>query len=428
MSFIGFVSTQPSQKVPMRKLFGLERNVFYLGIVSFFTDISSEMTLTLLPLFLTNVLGVAMPIVGFIEGLAEATASLLKIVAGRISDRSGRRKPLTVLGYGISSLMKPLLALAGSWPLVLAVRFTDRVGKGLRSSPRDALIAESVAPADRGRAFGWHRSADTAGALVGLALAAGIIWFTQRNADLLTRETFRTIVLWGAIPGFLSVAVLVWGVNEAATVRSSSASPSPALGGWKVWQGLDPAFAKYLVVMALFTLGNSSDGFLLLRLQNVGLTALQITLMLVAYNLIYAVFALPAGILSDRWGRKQLLIFGWGLYALIYLGFGWVGNGAGAGGGAIAVGLYIAYGLYYANTEGIGRAYVADLVPAHNRATAYGLYYGVVGLVALPASVLAGSLWAWVSPAAPFYFGAGLAGVAALLLWFWVPNSPANPT
>ncbi len=410
----------------MRKLFGLERNVFYLGIVSFFTDISSEMTLTLLPLFLTNVLGVAMPIVGFIEGLAEATASLLKIVAGRISDRSGRRKPLTVLGYGISSLMKPLLALAGSWPLVLAVRFTDRVGKGLRSSPRDALIAESVGPEDRGRAFGWHRSADTAGALVGLALAAGIIWFTQRNADLLTRETFRTIVLWGAIPGFLSVGVLVWGVKEKARERPVPPQAGAAPASWKVWQGLDPAFTKYLAVMALFTLGNSSDGFLLLRLQNVGLTALQIALMLVAYNLIYAVFALPAGILSDRLGRKQLLIFGWGLYALIYLGFGWVGNGA--GGGAAAVGLYIAYGLYYANTEGVGRAYVADLVPAHNRATAYGLYYGVVGLVALPASVLAGSLWAWVSPAAPFYFGAILAGIAALLLWFWVPTSSVKPT
>ncbi|MBP7961943.1 MAG: MFS transporter [Caldilineaceae bacterium] len=410
----------------MRKLFGLDRNVFYLGIVSFLTDISSEMTLTLLPLFLTNVLGVAMPIVGLIEGFAEATASLLKIVSGRISDISGRRKPLTVLGYGISSLMKPLLALAGSWPLVLAVRFADRVGKGIRSSPRDALIAESAAPEDRGRAFGWHRAADTAGALVGLSLAAGIIWFTQRNAQLLDRETFRTIVLWGAIPGFLSVGVLVWGVKEAATTRAhrDSGEKERRSLNWRVWQGMDPAFLKYLAVMALFTLGNSSDAFLLLRVQSVGLTTLQIALMLVAYNVIYSAFALPAGILSDRLGRKQLLIFGWGLYALIYLGFGWVGEG----GGVAAVGLYIAYGLYYANTEGVGRAYVADLVPSHNRATAYGLYYGVVGLIALPASVLAGSLWAWINPAAPFYFGAALAGVAALLLWFWVPNSQGKPT
>ena len=410
----------------MRKLFGLERNVFYLGIVSFLTDISSEMTLTLLPLFLTNVLGVALPIVGLIEGFAEATASLLKIVSGRISDLNGRRKPLTVLGYGISSLMKPLLALAGSWPLVLAVRFADRVGKGIRSSPRDALIAESAAPENRGRAFGWHRAADTAGALVGLSLAAGIIWFTQRNAQLLDRETFRTIVLWGAIPGFLSVGVLVWGVKEAATTRANTrggGAEKPPLN-WRVWQGMDPAFLKYLAVMGIFTLGNSSDAFLLLRVQSVGLTTLQIALMLVAYNVIYTAFSLPAGILSDRLGRKKLLIFGWGLYALIYLGFGWVGNG----GGVAAVGLYIAYGLYYANTEGVGRAYVADLVPSHNRATAYGLYYGVVGLIALPASVLAGSLWAWISPAAPFYFGAALAGVAALLLWFWVPNSAVKPT
>lgn len=410
----------------MRKLFGLERNVFYLGIVSFLTDISSEMTLTLLPLFLTNVLGVALPIVGLIEGFAEATASLLKIVSGRLSDISGRRKPLTVLGYGVSSLMKPLLAFAGSWPLVLAVRFADRVGKGIRSSPRDALIAESAAPENRGRAFGWHRAADTAGALLGLSLAALIIWLLQRNAAQLGRETFRTIVLWGAIPGFLSVAVLVWGVKEAKTPGSAKASGGAEKRpvNWRVWEGMDPAFLKYLAVMALFTLGNSSDAFLLLRVQSVGLTTLQIALMLVAYNVIYTAFSLPAGILSDRLGRKQLLIFGWGLYALIYLGFGWVGEG----GGVAAVGLYIAYGLYYANTEGVGRAYVADLVPSHNRATAYGLYYGVVGLIALPASVLAGSLWAWISPAAPFYFGAALAGVAALLLWFWVPNSQVKPT
>ena len=410
----------------MRKLFGLERNVFYLGIVSFLTDISSEMTLTLLPLFLTNVLGVALPIVGLIEGFAEATASLLKIVSGRLSDISGRRKPLTVLGYGVSSLMKPLLAFAGSWPLVLAVRFADRVGKGIRSSPRDALIAESAAPENRGRAFGWHRAADTAGALLGLSLAALIIWLLQRNAAQLGRETFRTIVLWGAIPGFLSVAVLVWGVKEAKTPGSAKASGGAEKRpvNWRVWEGMDPAFLKYLAVMALFTLGNSSDAFLLLRVQSVGLTTLQIALMLVAYNVIYTAFSLPAGILSDRLGRKKLLIFGWGLYALIYLGFGWVGEG----GGVAAVGLYIAYGLYYANTEGVGRAYVADLVPSHNRATAYGLYYGVVGLIALPASVLAGSLWAWISPAAPFYFGAALAGVAALLLWFWVPNSQVKPT
>ena len=291
----------------MRKLFGLDRNVFYLGIVSFLTDISSEMTLTLLPLFLTNVLGVAMPIVGLIEGFAEATASLLKIVSGRISDISGRRKPLTVLGYGISSLMKPLLALAGSWPLVLAVRFADRVGKGIRSSPRDALIAESAAPEDRGRAFGWHRAADTAGALVGLSLAAGIIWFTQRNAQLLDRETFRTIVLWGAIPGFLSVGVLVWGVKEAATTRAhrDSGEKERRSLNWRVWQGMDPAFLKYLAVMALFTLGNSSDAFLLLRVQSVGLTTLQIALRLVACNVIYSAFAVPSGDLSERGGRKQ---------------------------------------------------------------------------------------------------------------------------
>ncbi len=403
---------------PNDPVFKLSGNVFYLGLVSFFTDISSEMTLTLLPLFLTNVLGVAVPIVGLIEGGAEATSSLLKIVSGWFSDRSGQRKPFTVFGYGLSSLVKPLLALAGSWPPVLAIRFADRLGKGVRTSPRDALIAESSPEGQRGRAFGWHRAADTSGALLGLVLATLVIWLTQRNDILMEQETFQHIVLWGAIPGFIAVAILIWKVHETGKPLPAAGLAAGLRGEGSLrrqLQDVGSGLWKFLIVMAIFTLGNSSDAFLLLRIQNVGLTVLQISMVLVVYNLLYALVALPAGILSDRIGRKNLLLAGWGVYALIYLGFARAGNGP------TAVLLYITYGLYYAATDGVSRAFVSDLAVGRRQATAYGLYHAVVGLVALPASVLAGVLWTQLSPAAPFYTGAILAGVAALLLWLWVP-------
>ncbi len=384
------------------RFFGLTRNVFVLGLVSFLTDVSSEMTLTLLPLFLANVLGVRTSIIGLIEGIAEATASLMKVGSGWWSDRIGRRKWLAFTGYALSATAKPFLAIAGDWGTVLAVRWADRVGKGIRTSPRDALLADSTPVATRGRAFGWHRAADTAGAVVGLALAAWVVAATQRAALELTQSTYRTIVLVGIIPGFLAVLLLGLLVRDVRPSRPEDRGPVLRA------RGFAPPFYAFLGVIALFTLGNSSDAFLILRAQTLGLSVFQITLMLVAYNVLYSAISMPAGELSDRIGRRRVILLGWGLYALVYLGF------ALADMAWQVVALYVLYGLYYGTTEGVARALIADLVPGGQRATAYGLYHAVVGLMAFPASLIAGVLWQTWGAATPFYFGAALAGLAAI--------------
>jgi len=388
-----------------RVIWGLSRNVFVLGMVSFLTDISSEMTLTLLPLFLANVLGVKTAFIGLIEGVAEATASLLKIFSGWLSDRLRRRKLLVACGYGLSSLSKPLLALVGSWPQALFLRFADRVGKGIRTSPRDALVADSCSLDERGRAFGFHRAADTGGAVVGLSVAALLIYLAQRGSVTMARSTYQALVLVAIVPAFLAVALVVLFVQERVAPQ---ASPTLSLS----LKGLDMRFKLFLLVIILFTLGNSSDAFLILRAQTVGLSVFHITLMLVAFNVLYASVSMPAGVLSDQLGRRRVISLGWLIYALIYLGFAlvrapwqvWA--------------LYVLYGLYYGVTEGVARALVADLVPSPQRATAYGLYHAAVGLSAFPASFIAGVLWQAFTPAAPFLFGAFMALTAVVLLRF----------
>ncbi len=400
-----------------KRVAGLTRNVLVLGTVSFLTDISSEMSLTLLPLFLANVLGVKTSIIGLIEGIAEATASLLKLVSGWLSDWLGRRKSLVVLGYGLSATAKPFLAIATSWPQVLLIRFADRVGKGIRTSPRDALVADSSPVETRGRSFGFHRAADTAGggpgpappdpagAVTGLALAALVVYLTQKGAMTLSLQTYRLIVLLAMIPGFLAVALALFFVTEIRPFRKEASAPFPLS-----LKGFDRRFLFFLLSVVLFTLGNSSDAFLILRAQNVGLNVLQITLMLVGFNVLYSLVSTPAGEVSDRIGRRKVIITGWMAYALIYLGFAlafrtwhiWL--------------LYVAYGLYYGLTEGVARALVADLVPSPQRASAYGLYHSAVGIMAFPSSFIAGVLWQAFSPAAPFYFGAAMAGLASILL------------
>ncbi len=387
-----------------KKLLGLERNVFFLGMVSFFNDISSEMTLTLLPLFLANVLGVPTSVIGLIEGLAEATASLLKVASGWFSDRIKARKGLALAGYTLSAFSKPFLAIAGNWPAVLVIRWLDRVGKGIRTSPRDALLADSASSEGRGKAFGWHRAADTSGAVIGLAGAAVVVALTQRGKFLLTQSTYRDIVLIGMIPGFLAVAILFFLVRE----RKPGAHPSRESTEKRRPAEFPATFYLFLGVIVIFTLGNSSDAFLVLRAQNVGMSALGISLMLVGFNIFYALISMPSGSLSDRWGRRLVILLGWGVYATTYLGF------AIARSVVVLVAFYFLYGIYYGVTEGTARALVADLVPSEGRATAYGLYHAAVGLSAFPASFIAGVLWDKISPAAPFYLGAILAGVAAL--------------
>lgn len=391
----------------------LPRNVWVVTVTSFLTDISSEMIVHALPLFLANVLGVRTSVIGLIEGLAETVASLLKIFSGWLSDRLGTRKGLAVAGYGISSLVKPFLYLATTWPGVLAVRFVDRLGKGVRTAPRDALLADSVDARQRGLAFGLHRAGDTAGALVGVLLALLIVWITQSGALTLSRATFQRLVWWSLLPAFLAVIVLAAFSREVAVTGQRE---RPRLS----WRGLDVRFRRFMLVILLFTLGNSADAFLILRAQERGLNVLGVLGMLATFNLVYALAAGPAGALSDRIGRQRLLVGGWLIYGLLYLGF------ALAQTAAVVWVLYGLYGLYYGAVEGTAKAYVADLVPSAQRGTAYGVYHAAVGVAAFPASLIAGILWQGVGswqgfgPQAPFFFGAALAFAAILLFVF--PN------
>lgn len=397
----------------MSTLRSLPRNVWVLSLTSFLRDVATEMLVHLLPLFLANVLSVRTGVIGLIEGIAETTSSLMKIYSGWLSDRWGQRKTLTVAGYGLAALATPLLLIARSWPGILLFRFLDRLGKGIRTAPRDALIADSVHPDQRGISFGLHRAADSAGAFVGLLLAMVIVWRSQANAILLNEETFRKVVAWALVPSFLAVLVVALGVREIARQRTAEA-PHLTLSGF------DPRFLRFLVVIVLFTLGNSTDAFLILRAQTAGGSVVMVLAMLALFNLIYALLSAPVGALSDRVDRRLVIVGGWLLYALVYLGF------AGASQTWQFWLLYVAYGAYYALTEGVAKAFLADVVLSERRGTAYGVYNAAIGLTALPASVLAGVLWQGVGgwtglgPAAPFLFGGSLALVAAVLLWRWV--------
>ena len=377
------------------------------------------MLVYLVPLFLANVLGVRTIVIGLIDGIAETTASLVKIYSGALSDKLGKRKWLAVLGYGISTIAKPFLYFASTWGWVLGVRFSDRVGKGIRTAPRDALEAASTDEKNRGLAFGLHRAGDTAGAFLGIATAALIIWLTQTNAALLSLKTFRIAVLASIAPAVLAVLVLALGAKDL-TVADSSASLRAGKGRDTKRAGsdtIDPRFKSFLAIMILFTLGNSSDSFIVLRAQERGLSVLQTMGMLMTFTAIYTVFSGPLGALSDKVGRRKLMIGGWLAYGFVYLGFALAGTGW-----QIWM-LFGFYGIYYAATEGVSKALVADLVPDSQRGTAYGLFNAAIGLTALPASVIAGLLWqglgAWTGfgASAPFLFGACLSLLASLLLW-----------
>lgn len=382
----------------------LDRNVKVLGIVTLLNDLSSEVAVRTLPLFLANVLGVKTGVIGFIEGIAESTATLLKIASGQLADRLGKKKGLTLFGYGLSGLTKPLLYFANSWELVLAVRFLDRVGKGIRTAPRDALIADVTPEQHRGRAFGFNKAMDKVGAVVGLLAAAWILSVMQSDGGALTRANYQALVLLSVIPGLAAVLILAIGVREPAGPRAKLAKE-----GFVGWRSLDRRFKAFLGVIVLFTLGNSSDAFLMLRAQTVGLSTTEIFLLLAAFNLVVSLSSFPAEILSDRLGRRKLIICGWLIYALIYFGFG------AATTARQVVALYVLYGLYYGAFQGAASALVADLVPPERRGTAYGLFNGAIGVAVFPASFLAGLLWQWFGPAAPFYFGAVLACASSCL-------------
>ncbi len=385
---------------------GLSRNVVVLGVVSLCNDASSEMIYPLLPLFLTTTLGATTQMLGLIEGIAESTAALLKLYSGWLSDRFGKRKSLTVAGYTLSAVTRPLIALATAGWQVLGIRFLDRVGKGLRTAPRDALIADSTPPEARGVAFGFHRAMDHAGAVIGPLLAMAVLALSANN--------YRLVFFLAVIPALLGVAVLLAGAREIQPVQHAR-RPSFRLTLF------DNNFRRYLFVILLFTLGNSSDAFLLLRASQMGVATAFIPLLWVFLHVVKMLFSTPCGGLSDRIGRKRVIITGWVLYALVYAGFAYC-NAAWH-----IWALFAVYGLFFALTEGAEKALVADLVDPGIRGTAFGVYNFAIGLGALPASVIMGFLWQRISPAAAFGFGALLALLAAgLIVLVRVPRRAAK--
>ena len=380
----------------------LGRNVFALAAVSLLTDVSSEMIYPLLPVFLTTVLGANASFIGAIEGAAETTAALLKLASGWWSDRVQKRKPLVVAGYAIASLMRPLVAIAQSASQVLIIRVADRVGKGIRNAPRDALLADSVHPSIRGRAFGVHRTGDHIGGVLGPLIA--FVLLSRHIAEL------RTVFWLAAIPGLLSVVVVILFVRE---VPRPAAEPARAANApLDLTQPLGATFWRVLTVIFLFTLGNSTDAFLLLRANQLGVPVALAPVLWAALHVVKSASSVPGGALSDRIGRRPTLIAGWLLYAAVYLGF------ARAGVAWQAWALFGAYGIFFGLTEGSERALIADLVGPVRRGTAFGWYNLAIGLGALPASILFGYVWDHAGAPTAFVMGASLAAAAALGMLF----------
>jgi MFS family permease len=375
----------------------LPRPVKALGFVSLFNDSASEMIYPLIPAFLTGVLGVGAVALGVLEGAAEALASLLKVLSGRWSDKFHKRKAPTVLGYSLSGIARPLIAATTAFWQVFALRLTDRVGKGIRSSPRDALIADLVPPADRGRAYGFQRALDNLGAFIGPLLAAGIL--------LLVPGNLRLVFGLAAIPVVGALLVLIFFVKDAPMTSQPATERQGVLSG-----RLSPSLWKYLFCLFLFTLGNSSDAFLLLRAQNLGVGLALIPVLWAVFNLVKSATNIPGGRLSDTWGRRRTLLAGWIWYALVYVGFAYA-----SGVWAVWV-LFLLYGVYYGLTEGVERAYVVDLVGEQHRGYAFGWFHLTVGVGALPASLIFGEIWDRVGPHAAFLTGAGLALLASVMM------------
>jgi len=387
-------------------IFRLPSAVWLLGLVSLCNDSASELIYPLVPLYLASVLMATPRALGIIEGIAEATSGLLKLVSGVITDRTRTAKPWVLAGYGLAAIARPLIALAGSWPMVAVLRFTDRLGKGLRTSPRDAMLARAAPPDRRGLAFGLHRTMDNAGAVIGPLLAAAL---------LAAHVPLQRIFIWAWVPGALAVS-LALAVREPA----AEAKPERARIDWTL-RGFPTVFKRYLATLALFTLGNASNMFLLLRARDLGLSATQVPLAWALVSAVAMVFSTPLSALSDRVGRTRMIVTGWLVYGAFYLLLGF--NGASQ---MLLWPLFASYGLYLAATEGAEKSLVADLAPAGQLGTAYGWFNLVTALLLLPASILFGWLWQGIGPRAAFGFSASCALCAALLLSTWVIRPPRS--
>ena len=378
------------------------RTIFILGLTSLLTDISSEMVYPLIPFFLTATLGAGPAVLGLIEGIAESTASILKLISGMASDRLRKKKAFAIIGYCTSAVGKGVLYLAGSWTVVFGGRLLDRIGKGIRTAPRDALIAESAVKGEIGKAFGLHRAMDTIGAALGVILAW---WFlTMKPGD------YASVILWSVVPAVLGVVLLffVTEPRQSTTLRKPVTLAS--------WHTLPPALKRFLGVALLFTLGNSSNTFLLLRAADFGYSPATIILLYLVYNLAYAGLSYPAGRWSDRIGRRWVVAAGYLLYAVVYAGFAFAVE---TGKDWIPWVLFIVYGLYSAATDGVEKAVIAELAPPELRASAIGLHAMIVGIGLFPASLLAGILWSASGPAVALGLGACTGVLAAVLLLAW---------
>jgi len=396
-----------------RRYRGLPRNVFAIGLVSLLNDASSEIIYPLLPIFLASSLGASARAIGTIEGLAESISSLLKLFAGYLSDRLEKRKLLVVAGYSVASLARPLLAFAQTWTQVLAIRLTDRIGKGIRTAPRDAMIADTVRVEQRGIAFGFHRAMDHAGAVVGPLVGYVLVIIFVANAKSPTTGEFSKIFLAASVPALLAVLVAIFFMRESPQ-RASQGSEIKKLS----LRGFDSNFKRFLFVLALFTLSNSSDSFLILRAMDSGVSVALVPLLWAAHHGMKVLSSLFGGDLSDRLGRKRLIVAGWILYAAVYAGFAFATHQA-----SLWV-LFLVYGIYFGLAEGAEKALVADLVRPEQRGTAYGLYNLAFGITVFPASLLMGTIWDWKGPTIAFLLSAIMGATAAMLLLILVRPHP----
>jgi MFS family permease len=383
----------------------LPRNVWALSFVSLLNDTSSEIIYPLLPTFLALTLGASPFAIGAIEGIAESTASLLKLFSGYLSDKFNSRKLPVFIGYALASVTRPFLAFVSTWQQVLFVRLTDRIGKGIRGAPRDALLAAEVPYEKRGFAFGFNRAADHLGAVFGPVVASILLWFFAENPNYPTVQEYQSVFLLASVPIAVGLFVIVFFVKEDGKTEIDEQPPIKLS-----LKEFDGNFKRFLVVIALFTLSNSTDAFLLLRAGEAGIAPPLLPILWMVLHFSKVVFSLIGGSLSDKFGRKKLIFSGWILYALVYLGFAFVSEAW------QAWALFAIYGVYFGLTEGAEKALVADLVPAKKRGTAFGLYNLAFGITVFPASLLLGGIWSWYGASAAFIFSAGLSVLAAVFL------------